>query len=855
MADARLHVMQRRVAAQPLVLRRVSRVADLEGPGPADRELVESHQCRPRRDSANSRRPHRPKFLSSATSRLAGSPKWRMAASLAIATRAVMVEDPPNARRRSLAHFGCSYSIALAEQAKALPVTIQIMKDGVRRLWSVIAVVVIVAAVLAVLYDVWRSKNRADAATYGAFAVPVVALALGWIAWVWRTGTKKADSGAQGAKLNDRADLLAEAVLRQWTQAADERGLLTPEPIPVRWRRPVLPLAGPAEASVRSRRFEPLPGVPSVADSDLTEGQIDGLHSIYGGLGSGRMVIAGAPGSGKSGTAALLALAALRYREGVADGERPRVPVPLCFTAHDWDPVSQRIEDWLTERMRLTYSLFDGRAGAADAAALVGVGKVSLILDGLDEMAGKLRPIALRALSRQGAFRAVVLSRTAEMASAASTDGLLQGAAAIELQAVDPDTAADYLSRVHLDPPPDGWRDLINRIRSPNSQVARALDNPLNLALVRDTYRAGDDVRELLEFCDSLQQQSSVGCISEGISDHLLDRVLPAAYAVRPGEAPPAYDLQTAQRAFRHIAARMSRDRTRDLQWWHISEWMPARSRMVVTGFVMGLFGWAGFGLEAGLQFGLVEGLVGGLAAGCGFGFFFGRIWGRGGEALRLTTRMRLAVLKQTNVRNFVSGFFAFGLAMGVAVGVARGIWSGLLFGLLAALFGGSGLGLDTAMSAPDRISSTSPLGSWRSARKHAFVSALAVGVTGAVVIGAGFGLAFGARFGLIAGIAGVSPCLGVGLVSSGTWPSSLAFAQLTLHWHTPMRLMRFLDDARERGVLRTVGPVYQFRHARLQDRLAGQAIRLRFNRSRRMGMRDAGDSSGADSVTEPGRS
>ena len=34
---------------------------------------------------------------------------------------------------------------------------------------------------------------------------------------------------------------------------------------------------------------------------------------------------------------------------------------------------------------------------------------------------------------------------------------------------------------------------------------------------------------------------------------------------------------------------------------------------------------------------------------------------------------------------------------------------------------------------------------------------------------------------------------------------------------------MRFLEDARSRGVLRTVGPVYQFRHARLQDRLAAR--------------------------------
>ena len=59
----------------------------------------------------------------------------------------------------------------------------------------------------------------------------------------------------------------------------------------------------------------------------------------------------------------------------------------------------------------------------------------------------------------------------------------------------------------------------------------------------------------------------------------------------------------------------------------------------------------------------------------------------------------------------------------------------------------------------------------------------------------------------------------------SGTWSASLTFAQLAVRWETPMRLLRFLEDARDRNVLRTVGPVYQFRHARLQDRLADQAF------------------------------
>jgi hypothetical protein len=36
-----------------------------------------------------------------------------------------------------------------------------------------------------------------------------------------------------------------------------------------------------------------------------------------------------------------------------------------------------------------------------------------------------------------------------------------------------------------------------------------------------------------------------------------------------------------------------------------------------------------------------------------------------------------------------------------------------------------------------------------------------------------------------------------------------------------PWRLMAFLDDAHRRGVLRQVGAAYQFRHVRLQERLA----------------------------------
>ena len=76
---------------------------------------------------------------------------------------------------------------------------------------------------------------------------------------------------------------------------------------------------------------------------------------------------------------------------------------------------------------------------------MLDAGRIAVILDGLDEIPQALRPSVLRALSQQATFRLVLLTRSAEMADAA-TQALLQGAAAIELQAIGPDAAAAYLA-------------------------------------------------------------------------------------------------------------------------------------------------------------------------------------------------------------------------------------------------------------------------------------------------------------------------------------------------------------------------------------------------------------------------
>ncbi|MEO3863801.1 hypothetical protein [Acrocarpospora sp. B8E8] len=48
-----------------------------------------------------------------------------------------------------------------------------------------------------------------------------------------------------------------------------------------------------------------------------------------------------------------------------------------------------------------------------------------------------------------------------------------------------------------------------------------------------------------------------------------------------------------------------------------------------------------------------------------------------------------------------------------------------------------------------------------------------------------------------------------------------IAAARLASARRLPWRLIAFLDDAHRLGMLRAVGPIYQFRHAELHDHLA----------------------------------
>jgi hypothetical protein len=722
------------------------------------------------------------------------------------------------------------------------------MSRWTRGLWPLAAAAAIAVVTVAGLAGVWRSSHRADLESFAGLAISAVGIAAGWIAWIWRHSSSRGSGDVPGQELERLADLLAGAVEQEWSRAAGERGLLEPEPIPVRWRRPTGPAAGPVAAAVASTRFAPLPGLAAAREQRLRAGQISELHAVYGGLGSGRLVIIGGPGAGKSGAAVLLILAALRHRRSVPEQVRPEVPVPVMFTLHGWDPGTQRVRDWLAERLWQAYPLFAGRQGAGAARAMLDEGRIAVILDGLDEIPEDLRPTVLRALSQQATFRLVLLTRTAEMAQAAP-HALLQGAAAIELQDIDPGTAAGYLTRTQLDPPPHGWHELTSRLRQePGSPLAQTLNNPLMLTLVRDTYRADHDIGELLGLHDAAGQPAS----SEDIADHLLDRVLPAAYTRQPGQPPPRYDLPTAERALRSIATRMSNDGTRDLQWWRVPAWAPAAPRFIATwlgavlagglviGLATGLALWR-FVLEAriksGIEVGIVLGIVAGIMAGIAFGR--GNKMPKRVAAVRWRQLFRRRPLTVGLLGGFVTGLLVTGPLANVLYGQsAAGLLAGLAAGLAAGLVAWLAAGLVAGMSQPGagNASPLSPLSSWRSDRALGLMTGLVAGLVIWLALGLASGLALGLQVGLQVGLEtgiwfgfGIASTvtivivfgLVIGLTYPQSWSSSLAFAQLAASDRTPLRLMGFLEDARSRGVLRTVGPIYQFRHAQLQDRLA----------------------------------
>jgi hypothetical protein len=602
-----------------------------------------------------------------------------------------------------------------------------------RRWWILLGSLLITVALSTWVAQValLDSDERSNAAGYGQFVLAAVGILV-----IVAQFVKQALTPAAAPNLDEQADLLAANMRTQWTKAATDRRLIDPVPLPIRWRRSSLPVAGPISAAVQRRpgqaQLDPLPGLAQVTAAQLEKGDQTGLHTIYGGLGSGRLIIVGTAGSGKSAAAILLLLEALNFRERASTEDRMRIPVPVMFTLHGWNPATTSSRDWIISKLAQVPQ-FGGKDGKNRATRLLDAGRIAVFLDGLDEIAASARTAALEMLSEQATFRLVLLTRSSELVETAQ-HSLLTGAVALELQPIPSDEAATYLLSQLRDPPPAGWKAVTDElVHAGSSPLVSALSNPLIVTLLRDAYPPNGPVSELLD--------ATKFPTPDAIENHLLDYVLIAAYTRWRGRH--RYSPLTAHRTLSYIASQLNRAGTRDLAWWDMSTWSPRSSLIIASG----------------LTTGFVTGLTAGFAS-------------------------------------WLLGVSASDYSIGLG-------FLSLLVGCVAAFVGVK----------PREISSDDPRSSWRKG-----LAPLAL-----------FGLLFGLTSPIASWLFG-SEELKLALVNSvaypviflAAWPQLSCQAYLFVRRPMPLRLMRFLEDARSRQVLRTVGPIYQFRHAKLQDRLAG---------------------------------
>lgn len=157
----------------------------------------------------------------------------------------------------------------------------------------------------------------------------------------------------------------------------------------------------------------------------------------------------------------------------------------------------------------------------------------------------KYRAIRVRPLwahwNMQAHCRLVLLSRSRELVDAVGEEYLVS-AAALELLPVARDDAADYLARCRVQPSSKAWQQLITQIRDdPGTVIADALNSPLALTLVRDTFQVDADTSLLAP--DQFLQAKRSRSFSWTVSCRLRTPPGPVGpHHARPGQPVPGKD-------------------------------------------------------------------------------------------------------------------------------------------------------------------------------------------------------------------------------------------------------------------------------------------------------------------------
>ncbi|WP_330335856.1 hypothetical protein [Streptomyces sp. NBC_00557] len=618
----------------------------------------------------------------------------------------------------------------------------------------------------------------------------------------------------------------AEKVEKEWRAEWEVRRIHDPCALPVRFR------PGPQYLQDHWPNIRQAPAGSDHGSLALS-GRIEEFAGVYEQIESRRIVVLGGAGSGKTSLTLTCVLDLLANWPATSNDR-----VPVIFQLASWNP-QVPLDQWMVDQLTRAHPGLStkGEDGVPLAESLVGEGLILPVLDGFDEIASGLHPAALKALNHTS-FPLIMTSRTKEYRDAVVATEVLKAAALVVLDDLTLDDLQAYLPRtvrtVDTRGPgsiTDGWGRLLDHMRVCRAQgrpdvVTSVLSVPLMASLAREIYSEapGKDPWELAAFEKP-----------EDLETHLLSAFLATAYGRHRGlRGTRRWTAERVRQWHVYLARHLSEQGTRDLEWWRLGDSIPARRRVMIGEWTAGMSTFV-VGSAVGSPLGgwvtLVASMLSALAGRKAFGITpcpapsHNELYLQGAK-LRLTAWLAHGL--RAGLRASPLGLF-----VGLFIATEGGWVTSLLAGMPVMTLSAVAVSLAASpqlLEAPvDPRTVATPSALIAIDRKRAVVRSLLVAVLNgsgsATLAGAVFGGPLGLRIGL-----GAATTAGVWtLLTIGAWPRWLVLARCWLplvERRLPWRLPLFLQDAHKRGVLRRVGPIYQFRHAQLQEHLAGPRSR-----------------------------
>ncbi|WP_231956745.1 MULTISPECIES: NACHT domain-containing NTPase [unclassified Actinoplanes] len=381
---------------------------------------------------------------------------------------------------------------------------------------------------------------------------------------------------SDGAELE--AALVAD-VRRQLQEEERRQRLNDPWPIPVQLR--------PADAAITDHWQVIRAGDGDGTPLPLT-GNLSQIDTLFSAIPSGRMVLIGPAGCGK--TVAARRLAVLR-----ADAWQSGQPVPVLLSLAAWNVTRQPLPQWLVQQIADDHPAVP--QARTVARTLLVAGRLLVILDGFDELLPQARRQALHEINQSlsAPQLLVITSRADEYTAEVTASDVLTAAAVLRLQPVPLATAFTFLQEAGPPTTAARWRDVQARVTE-RDPLALVLRTPLFVTMARALYdTAAANPAELLDRA----RLPDRAALERTLLGQYVDQAARSIAADSGGVISPRR-VATVHRHLRTLAAIVRTGRTGDLSWWQTPHVVPAVAAAAPISMTLGLLGAVSFAVVLG---------------------------------------------------------------------------------------------------------------------------------------------------------------------------------------------------------------------------------------------------------------